>query len=107
MSKYIPESCPLLKYASPDESEYTEENCSGCEYQCMASSVARLKHAAQKAASELFEAIVEAGKALSEKFGSFLHGFQLPDIETIKRRKNHVRTWKRRGPRNGKSKKDH
>lgn len=110
MSKYIPESCPFRKNPDPDESEFTKENCSGCEYRCDTASAAEFKRAMAEFKRAVAEAAGPVVRAISELANLFVRYSTTPEAldyaKNTKRRKAHVRTWKRRGPRNGKSKKD-
>lgn len=117
MDKYIPESCPFRYNPDPDEAEFTEERCAGCKDRCIMSSVAILKRATIECVERLMEPVCELASCLVDSIAEtgteawnnlrpFIIGRKYPSFEDIKRKERHVRTWKRRDPRNGKSKKD-
>ena len=107
MDKYIPDSCPLRKDPIPDESEYTYENCFGCENRCISSSVAILKRALVGSFVPFFDALFEKVREMAELLKPLLQDKKtVQDLEIKKRRKAHLRTWKRRERKNGNKEKD-
>lgn len=117
MKKYIPESCPFRHNLTPDESEFSEQACYRCEDRCITSSVAISKRALMEAAEQIIgplsdmvscivDSIAETGSEVWNNLRPFLIGRNAPSFEDMKRRENHVRTWKRRGSKVGKSKED-